>query len=216
MGTASPHIGVMGIPTSGETYPLLHRDNVIMNTYPHRLKLAGLVVVAAALLVTSTAVASDITATATVNAGTLSLSTSATPSVSATLDGTDKTPNYTLPMTVSDGTGSGAGWNVTVTSTQFTTGGGTPRTLSTSASSATGVTSVCAGGTCTDPTNSITYPFTVPAAAVAPAAVKLYNAAANTGMGSFTVTPTVQVSIPANTYAGTYTSTVTVAVVSGP
>ena len=36
-------------------------------------------------------------------------------------------------------------------------------------------------------------------------------------MGGFTVTPTVQVAIPANTYAGTYTSTVrTVAVVSGP
>jgi uncharacterized membrane protein len=35
-------------------------------------------------------------------------------------------------------------------------------------------------------------------------------------MGKFTVTPTVQVAIPANTYAGTYTSTVTVAVVSGP
>jgi hypothetical protein len=48
------------------------------------------------------------------------------------------------------------------------------------------------------------------------AAVKLFNAAANTGMGSFTVTPTVQVAIPANTFAGTYTSTVTVAVVSGP
>jgi hypothetical protein len=35
-------------------------------------------------------------------------------------------------------------------------------------------------------------------------------------MGSFTVTPTVSVAIPANTYAGTYTSTVTVAVLSGP
>jgi hypothetical protein len=46
--------------------------------------------------------------------------------------------------------------------------------------------------------------------------VKLFNATANTGMGGFTVTPTVQVSIPANTFAGTYTSTVTVAVVSGP
>jgi hypothetical protein len=90
-------------------------------------------------------------------------------------------------------------------------------TLSTSASSVTGVTATCASGTtCTNPTNSISYPLTVPAAGTAPTAVKLFNAAANTGMGSFTVTPTVQVSIPANTYAGTYTSTVTVAVVSGP
>ncbi len=56
----------------------------------------------------------------------------------------------------------------------------------------------------------------VPAGSSAPTAVKLFNAAANRGMGGFTVTPTVQVAIPANTYAGTYTSTVTVAVVSGP
>jgi len=35
-------------------------------------------------------------------------------------------------------------------------------------------------------------------------------------MGSFTITPTVKVSVPANAYAGIYTSTVTLAVVSGP
>jgi len=179
---------------------------------------ATLLAVPAAIVLAaaSSAAAANVTATATVNAGTLSLSTSATPSVSVTLDGTDKTPTYTLPMTVNDATGSGTGWNVTITSTTFTTGAPV-HTLSTSASSVTGVTSTCAGGTtCTNPTNSITYPLTVPAAGTAPTAVKLFNAAANTGMGSFTVTPTVQVSIPANTYAGTYTSTVTVAVVSGP
>ena len=169
-----------------------------------------------ALAAAATATAANVTATATVNAGTLSLSTSATPSVSATLNGTDQAPTYTLPMTVNDATVSGTGWNVTVTSTTFTTGAPV-HTLSTSASSVTGVTATCAGGTtCTNPTNSITYPLTVPAAGTAPTAVKLFNAAANTGMGSFTVTPTVSVSIPANTYAGTYTSTVTVAVVSGP
>jgi hypothetical protein len=35
-------------------------------------------------------------------------------------------------------------------------------------------------------------------------------------MGKFTVTPTVDVTIPANTFAGSYSSTVTLAVVSGP
>jgi hypothetical protein len=133
-----------------------------------------------------------------------------------TLDGTDQTPTYTLPMTVNDATGSGTGWNVTVTSTTFSTGGGLPKLLSTSASTVTATSSSCASGTCTNPTNSIGYPLGVPAGSSPPTAVKLFNAAANTGMGKFTVTPTVQVSIPANTYAGTYTSTVTVAVVSGP
>ena len=58
--------------------------------------------------------------------------------------------------------------------------------------------------------------LSVPAASSPPTAVKLFNAAANTGMGSFNLTPTIQVAIPANTYAGTYQSTVTVAIVSGP
>jgi hypothetical protein len=35
-------------------------------------------------------------------------------------------------------------------------------------------------------------------------------------MGSFSVTPTVSVSIPGNAYAGSYASTVTVAIVAGP
>jgi hypothetical protein len=172
---------------------------------------------AAALILAASAPAADVTATATVTGGTRSLSTSATPSVSATLNGTDQTPAYTLPMTVNDFTGTGAGWNVTITSTTFSTGGGSPKTLATTASTVTSLSATCAGpGTCTNPTNSISYPLGVPAAGTAPAAVKLFNAAANTGLGAFTVTPTVQVSIPANTYAGTYTSTVTVASVSGP
>jgi hypothetical protein len=46
--------------------------------------------------------------------------------------------------------------------------------------------------------------------------VKFFNAAATTGMGKFTITPTVSIALPATTYAGTYTSTLTLAVVSGP
>lgn len=171
----------------------------------------------AGALFPASALAATATSTGTVSAGTLSLTTSAAPTFGDTLNGTDQTPTYALPMDVNDATGSGTGWNATITSTQFTTGGGTPHTLSTSASSMTGVTSACAGGTtCTAPTNAITYPLGVPAAAVAPAAVKLFNAAVNTGMGSFTLTPTIGVTLPANTYAGTYTSTITLASVSGP
>ena len=155
--------------------------------------------------------------TGSVNAGTLSIATSATPSFSVTLDGTDKSGSYTVPTTVTDATGGGAGWNLTITSTQFTTGGGSPHTLATSASSLTGVTSSCAGGsTCTNPTNSVTYPVAVPAGSTPPTAVKYFNAALNTGAGQFTNTPTVSVSVPANTYAGSYSSTLTLAAVSGP
>ena len=184
-----------------------------------RLKLISAFVLSAvfAAVVASSAAAANVTATATVSAGSLTLSTSATPTLSATLDGTDQTPNYALPMSVNDSTGSGNGWNVTITSTTFTTGGGSPHLLSTTASTATAVSASCAGGTtCTAPTNSITYPLAVPAGSSPPTAVKLFNAAASTGMGNFTVTPTITVAIPANTYAGVYTSVVTVAAVSGP
>lgn len=148
---------------------------------------------------------------------TLSLSTTSAPTFSANLDLGNQTPTYTLALAVGDtSTGASPGWNLTITSTQFTTGGAAPRTLATTASTVTAVSSVCAGGTCVNPTNSTTYPKTVPAAASPPTAIKFYNPAANTGQGSFTTTPTIKVSVPQNRYAGTYTSTLTLAIVSGP
>ena len=182
---------------------------------PRRAAVA-LAAAAAALASVMSATAADVPVTATVSAGTLSVSSSATPSLSVTLTGTDKNPTYTAPLQANDETGSGNGWNLTVTSTQFSTGGATPRTLSATASSVLSVTSACAQGTCTNPTNGTSYPVVVPAGSSPPTPVKFYSAAANTGMGDFTMTPTVRVNIPANAYAGSYSSTLTVAVVSGP
>ncbi len=156
-------------------------------------------------------------ATIAVNSGTLSESGPTSVSATAvTLNGNDQTTSYLLGLTVIDARGSGGGWNLTITSTTFTTGA---HSLSTTASSITGMSTSCVtNSTCTPPTSSINYPpsLGVPAAATAPTPVKFFNAAANTGMGSITVTPTVSVSIPANTFFGSYTSTVSVAVVSGP
>jgi hypothetical protein len=47
-------------------------------------------------------------------------------------------------------------------------------------------------------------------------ATKLFNAAAASGIGNQTVTPTFKLAVPANTYAGTYTSTWTLTLASGP
>jgi hypothetical protein len=173
-------------------------------------------IAAAALAIAAAAVAGTVTATATVSgAGSLALSNGSTASITDTLDGTDQSVGYTLPLTLTDARGTGAGWNLTVTSTTFSDGSG--HTLATSASSIASVAMVCvAGGTCTNPTNAITYPVTMPAAASAPAAIKLFNSAATTGLGRFTITPTINVAIPGNSYAGTYSSTITVAAVSGP
>ena len=170
---------------------------------------------ALALVLTAVAVAGTVTATATVTgAGALSLSHGTTATISDTLDGSDQSVNYTLPLTMNDLRGTGTGWNLTMTSTSFTNG---TQTLATNTSSIASAASACTvGGACTNPTNSITYPLTVPAAASAPAAVKVFNAALNTGMGRFTITPSINVSIPGNSYAGTYTSTLTIAAISGP
>src|SRR5947209_17948550 len=179
--------------------------------------LAGVGACLVAAISAAPALGASSAVTGTISAGTLSIATSASPTFSVTLNGTDQTASYTVPTTVTDATGSGLGWNLTITSTQFTTGGGSPQTLSTSASSVTGVSNSCAGGvTCTSPTNSISYPVAVPAGSTPPAAVKYFNAAAATGEGQFTNTPSVSVSVPANTYAGSYTSTLTLAAVSGP
>ena len=170
-----------------------------------------------ALVTTAVAVAGNITATATVNgAGSLGLSHGGAATVGpVTLDGTDQTVSYTLPLSITDARGNGNGWNATITSSWFNDGSG--HNLGASASDISGVSSTCvAGGSCTAPTNAISYPLTVPAGSTAPAAVKLFNAAASTGMGRFTVTPTIGVTVPGNAFAGAYTSTVTVAVVSGP
>jgi len=145
-----------------------------------------------------------------------SLTTSAAPTLSVTLDGSSQAASYMMDLTV-DNSGAGgttAGWNLTITSTQYSTGGG--KTLPTTASSMTGVATACSIGPCTDPTNSIGYPLAVPAGSPAPAADKFFSTPGNTGIGTFTVTPTVQVSVPANAYAGTYTSTLTLALVAGP
>jgi MSHA biogenesis protein MshQ len=148
------------------------------------------------------------------NAGALTLVSSGNPSFALTLNGQSQTASYTNPLTLGDTRGgSTAGWNLTATSTQFTTSGG--KTLPTNASTVTGVTNSCAA-TCVNPTNSVTYPLNLPAGAGPPTAVKVYNAAGGSGSGTFTVTPTVQVAVPTTTFLGTYTSTLTFSFDTGP
>lgn len=159
--------------------------------------------------------ADDVTGTAEVIAGALTIDATgqSIDFPNTTLNGTDQTQTDTIDIDVQDFTGSGDGWKLQITSTSFTDGS---NTLPNSSLSITGVNAACDTGSCTNPTNGIGYPFTVPADATAPAAASFFNAAANTGMGDFTVTPTFQLSIPATTYAGTYQSTVTLTILSGP
>ncbi|MBO9531902.1 MAG: WxL domain-containing protein [Solirubrobacteraceae bacterium] len=157
-----------------------------------------------------------------VNAGSLSFINSTPGNVTfpaVTLNGTDQVQTQTQAFDVSDATGSNAGWSITATSTTFTAAGHNMSNTATTIQGTPGT--VCdASSSCTLASNSITYPYTMPAAAVAPTATKMFNAAVNTGMGNQTVTPTWSLSIPSTTWAGgasnPYTSTWTFTLVSGP
>src|SRR4051794_41890963 len=81
----------------------------------------ALLVLVAALAAPLAALGANVTATATISGGALALSSSATPSISLTLDGLDKTPTYTVPIAVTDPRGTGGGWHVTLTSPTVTT-----------------------------------------------------------------------------------------------
>jgi hypothetical protein len=183
-----------------------------------RLRVSRLAAVAGGLLALSPISASASSATASISAGSLAfVSTPANPSITATLNGVDQNPTVGLGIDVGDATGSGAGWNLTATSTTFSTTSPV-HTLQTSATSVkTAPADVCdSNASCTAATNSVAYPYVLPAGSTAPTATKLFNAAANTGMGNQTVTPTFTLAVPANSYAGSYTSTWTFSLVSGP
>ena len=182
-----------------------------------RTLVIGILSVVAALA--AAAVARAITINATVTGGaTLSVAGNGSPTFNLTLNGVDQTAGYTLPVIVVDARGLsvGGGWNLTITSTQFNAGAG--HTFPATASTITGVTATCGtNSTCLAPTNGVANTnLAVPAAAVAPAAVKFMNAANATGLGTIALNAAVSVAVPASVFAGTYSSTVTVSIVAGP
>jgi hypothetical protein len=134
---------------------------------------------------------------------------------------------------VNDATGSGAGWNVTVSATTFTstspaatlanTGTFSTNGSITGQALTTAPTAACTGSnTCTVPTDTTVYPVAITTATSAPTAVKIYDASAATGLGSITIGyPGAAavgwwVAVPANAVPATYTSIVTLEVITAP
>jgi hypothetical protein len=165
----------------------------------------------------------------TITGGTLTLeSKSVGAATGVALNGLDKTTTYTIDLDVNDPTGTGAGGNVTMTSTTFkgpaVTGTGDPENAGKNLPGAgswisSRPTTACNGGsTCTVATDGavVSYQYNVPASGTAPTATKMYSAAVDSGLGRMDIEATVTVDVPANTYAGVYTSTITLALVSAP
>ena len=122
----------------------------------------------------------------------------------ATLSGVDQTATFTISITVVNASpATSTGWNVTAAATTPTSGANTLPALAVTTVAA----GACSGGGCTNPTNSVTWaPLDLTAGGV-----KIFNAAANTGRGTVVLTPTIQITYPANALPGTYASTLTVA-----
>lgn len=150
-------------------------------------------------------------ATVTISGGTLSV-TGQSISFTASLTGADQTvyDNDATNWSAVDPTGTGAGWHVNISATDFSDGG--TKTIAVSnfkvKLDAGNITTV-AGNTA--PTSQITS-YT----ALSGTAQSLLSAAVDAGMGSYTFVPDFSLDLAAETYAGTYTSTVTVAIVASP
>lgn len=193
---------------------------------------AGAAGAAACGTATAAGTACALTGTATLGAGSLTLAAPGSLNWSATLSGLDQhlvDPADTT-YTVDDATGSGAGWHVAVSATQFTAGGRTLANAGTvvntgSTGSVTATTapaaSCHAGATCTLPADSTTYPVAIATAATSPGSYTIYDTAASTGLGEITIGGGANlvgwwVNVPASSSAGAYTSTFTLEIVSAP
>jgi hypothetical protein len=187
-----------------------------------RVRALTVVAIAAAAVLPASSQAASTSASVLLQGGALSF-VNGTPASTltfptATLNGTDRTLTASLAFDVSDATGSAAGWNVTATSTQFTSGTHTLPASATTIQSAPNLVCDLLPIFCTLANTLVAYPYTLPAAAVAPAPTTIFDAVANTGLGAQTFTTNWTLAIPADALATStpYTSTWTFSLGSGP
>jgi hypothetical protein len=175
------------------------------------------------------------TGTVSLTGGSLTLTSPSSLSWTGTLSGADQqlvdVNSSDQQYTVNDATGSGAGWHVTTSATQFTNGTHTfpnTGTFSTngsvsSISSTSAPTATCFGtSTCTLPTNTTTYPVAFTTGS-SPTPSNIYDTSASTGLGQIVIGGSTAanpvgwwVYVPASASAGSYTSTITMEIISGP
>lgn len=158
------------------------------------------------------------TASVTVNGGAIDVITppSNTTFAPVTLSGATVTTNANLSnLVVSDSRGSGAGWNVTVQASQFTTG---TNTIPLGSLRLNGIVSPIVntnGSASPVPTVQTGNPWTIDNGS----AVKIVSAALNAGMGQYNISfpaNALSLSVLPDTFSGTYTSTLTWTIVTGP
>ena len=160
--------------------------------------------------------ASAETATIVVTAGSLSLTTDAVALPGITLNGLDQTPATTVgddTWNIADGRATGAGYNVTLDTTDFATPAIDTGTGFFKISLQTSDITVI-GGNPTKPTSSVTSLTSIPENPAS--AIKILSAATNAGEGSYDFEPLFSLFVPGETDAGSGSATITLTAVTGP
>ena len=136
-----------------------------------------------------------------VTGGSLTLTPSADSTLTAVvLDGTDQATTGSLAqLTVTDARGTGVGWNLTTSATNFEEINDAAKTIANTGFEVTAVNlvTVSGNGGVNGSTGFIDTPLT------------LLDSSSPNGMGTYNSTPDLSLQVPAETYVGTYASTVT-------
>ncbi len=146
----------------------------------------------------------------TLTGGSLSLVTNPVDFGSTMISGVDQTMEDTpLDWIGTDATGTGAGWNVTVSSTDLTTTGGTITVDNLKLQLLDSAIVKVSGNT--KPVSQVTS-----YQPLSGAALKILSAAATTGMGMYVFPPDFRLNVSAESVPGVYSAFMTVSVNSGP
>jgi hypothetical protein len=151
-----------------------------------------------------------VTGTATISGTTLTLATPAPVQFVATLQGIHQLVTAPQALDVMDRTGSGFGWNVSLTTTTFTTSGldSPVRVLADNSVSDLGASGACdVSEDCVLADNLAGSVVNIPAADTAPDPVVILSAGSDTGMSDQTWTHSMQLALPGDAHAGNYSST---------
>jgi hypothetical protein len=151
---------------------------------------------------------SQTTITIMVTGGPLTASIESTISIPSATN-SDQMAQFSFPITIVNAMGTGAAWNLSFKATQFAKTDAPSYQLPANALSILECTTTDVVGTA--PTNTIS---SYPLSNTADTPIRIFDTAADTGMGSFVITPIMKIAIPIDAIPGTYTSTfiVTIAV----
>ena len=144
-------------------------------------------------------------------AGALSISTAAITFTGVTLSGLDQTVSGSTSAWRADGQTEAGGWNVTVSSTDFSDGGSESISVSNFDIRLLDSNIVRVSGSTNLPTSAQTS-----YAALSGTPLKMASAAAGDGDGVYDMTPEFQLTVPGETAAGNFTATATVSIAVGP